>query len=50
MQLNMLMVQTLFVPALNASMIGIMIPVSMLITLGYSRILYNKERKAMAEK
>ena len=33
-----------FVPYLNSGMVGIMIPVSMIITLVYSRILYNKER------
>lgn len=39
-----------FVPYLNSGMVGIMIPVSMVITLVYSRILYNKERKANGEK
>ena len=34
-----------FVPYLNSGMVGIMIPVSMIITLVYSRVLYNKERK-----
>ena len=48
--MTLMLLLFVFVPALNASMIGIMIPVSMLITLGYSRILYNKERKALAEK
>ena len=38
-----------FVPYLNSGMVGIMIPVSMIITLVYSRILYNKERKASEE-
>ena len=38
-----------FVPYLNSGMVGIMIPVSMVITLVYSRILYNKERKASEE-
>ena len=37
-----------FVPYLNSGMVGIMIPVSMVITLIYSRILYNKERKSEA--
>jgi hypothetical protein len=36
----------IFVPYLNSGMVGIMIPVSMIVTLVYSRILYNKERKA----
>ncbi len=35
-----------FVPFLDSGMVGIMIPVSMIITLVYSRILYNRERKA----
>ena len=48
--MTLMLLLFVFVPYLNASMIGIMIPVSMLITLGYSRILYNKERKASAEK
>lgn len=34
----------IFVPYLNSGMVGIMIPVSMVITLVYARILYNKER------
>jgi Ca2+/Na+ antiporter len=38
-----------FVPFLNSGMVGIMIPVSMVITLVYARILYNKERKADGE-
>jgi hypothetical protein len=38
-----------FVPYLDSGMVGIMIPVSMIITLVYSRILYNKERKAKGE-
>ena len=37
-----------FVPYLNSGMVGIMIPVSMVITLIYSRILYNRDRKALA--
>lgn len=48
--MTLMLLLFVFVPYLNAGMIGIMIPVSMLITLGYSRILYNKERKAMAKK
>lgn len=39
----------IFVPYLDSGMVGIMIPVSMIITLIYSRILYNKERKAKGE-
>ena len=38
-----------FVPYLDSGMVGIMIPVSMLITLAYSRVLYNKERRANGE-
>ncbi len=34
-----------FVPFLNSGMVGIMIPVSMIVTLVYSRIIYNKEKK-----
>lgn len=37
-----------FVPYLNSGMVGIMIPVSMVITLIYSRILYNKQNKLKA--
>ena len=37
-----------FVPYLNSGMVGIMIPVSMVITLIYSRILYNKQKKLEA--
>jgi hypothetical protein len=37
-----------FVPYLNSGMVGIMIPVSMVITLVYSRILYNKMRSKNA--
>jgi hypothetical protein len=36
-----------FVPYLNSGMVGIMIPVSMVITLVYSRFLYNKEKSLM---
>lgn len=39
-----------FVPYLNSGMVGIMIPVSMVITLIYSRILYNRDRKAHGDK
>ena len=35
-----------FVPYLNSGMVGIMIPVSMIVTLIFARYLYNKERKA----
>lgn len=38
----------IFVPYLDSSMVGIMIPVSMVITLLYSRYLYNKSNKALA--
>ena len=31
-----------FVPALNAGTVGIMVPVSVLFTIGFSRILYKK--------
>ena len=34
-----------FVPYLDSGMVGIMIPVSMIITLVYARFLYNKEKK-----
>jgi hypothetical protein len=36
-----------FVPYLNSGMVGIMIPVSMIVTLIFARYLYNKERKAI---
>ena len=36
----------IFVPYLNAGMVGIMIPVSMVITLVYARYLYNKSGKS----
>lgn len=48
--MTLMLLLFVFVPYLNAGMIGIMIPVSMLITLAYSRHLYNKERKALGEK
>ena len=38
----------IFVPYLNSGMVGIMIPVSMVITLLYARYLYNKSNKAVA--
>lgn len=38
----------IFVPYLDSGMVGIMIPVSMVITLIYSRHLYNKSNKALA--
>ena len=38
----------IFVPYLDSGMVGIMIPVSMVITLIYSRHLYNKSNKAPA--
>lgn len=36
-----------FVPYLDSSMVGIMIPVSMIVTLIFARYLYNKERNAI---
>ena len=36
----------IFVPYLDSGMVGIMIPVSMVITLIYARVLYNKSNKA----
>ena len=47
--MSLMILLFVFVPALNSGMVGIMIPVSMIITLVYSRILYNKERKANGE-
>jgi hypothetical protein len=43
--MSLMLLLFIFVPYLNAGMVGIMIPVSMIITLVYSRILYNRERK-----
>ena len=37
-----------FVPYLNSGMVGIMIPVSMIVTLIFARYRYNKERLAAA--
>ena len=37
-----------FVPFLDSGKVGIMIPVSMIITLAYSRYLYNKEKASLA--
>ena len=37
----------IFVPYLNSGMVGIMIPVSMVITLIYARYLYNKSNKSV---
>ena len=47
--MSLMLILFVFVPYLNAGMVGIMIPVSMIITLAYSRVLYNKERKANGE-
>ena len=47
--MTLMLLLFVFVPYLNAGMVGIMIPVSMVITLCYSRVLYNKERKANGE-
>ena len=47
--MSIMLLLFVFVPYLNAGMVGIMIPVSMIITIVYSRILYNKERKANGE-
>ena len=38
----LMLVLFIFVPALNASTVGIMVPVSVLFTIGVSRILYKK--------
>jgi hypothetical protein len=48
--MSLMLLLFVFVPYLNAGMVGIMIPVSMIITLCYSRVLYNKERKASGDK
>ena len=40
----LMIVLFVFVPYLNSGMVGIMIPVSMVITLLYSRYLYNKSK------
>jgi hypothetical protein len=42
----LMLILFIFVPYLNSGMVGIMIPVSMVITLIYARILYNRERRA----
>ena len=47
--MTLMLLLFVFVPYLNAGMVGIMIPVSMIITIIYSRVLYNKERKANGE-
>ena len=47
--MSLMLLLFVFVPYLNAGMVGIMIPVSMIITLCYSRVLYNKERKASGD-
>ena len=38
----LMLVLFIFVPALNAGTVGIMVPVSVLFTIGMSRILYKK--------
>ena len=38
----LMLVLFIFVPALNAGTVGIMVPVGVLFTLGVSRILYKK--------
>ena len=38
----LMLVLFIFVPALNASTVGIMVPVGVLFTIGVSRILYKK--------
>ena len=43
--MTLMVVLFVFVPYLNSGMVGIMIPVSMIITLVYSRIMYNKKNK-----
>ena len=48
--MSLMILLFVFVPYLNSGMVGIMIPVSMVITLVYSRVLYNKERKANGDK
>lgn len=40
----LMLVLFIFVPYLNSGMVGIMIPVSMIITLIYSRVLYNRAK------
>lgn len=47
--MTLMLLLFVFVPYLNAGMVGIMIPVSMVITIVYSRVLYNKERRANGE-
>ena len=47
--MSLMLLLFIFVPYLNAGMVGIMIPVSMVITLVYSRILYDRERKNAPE-
>ncbi len=43
--MSLMVILFVFVPYLNSGMVGIMIPVSMVITLIYARVIYNKERK-----
>ena len=45
----LMLILFIFVPYLNSGMVGIMIPVSMVVTLIYSRILYNREKKKSAQ-
>jgi hypothetical protein len=39
---TLMLILFVFVPALNAGMVGIMVPVGVLFTIGFSRILYKK--------
>jgi hypothetical protein len=39
-----MLVLFVFVPFLNSGMVGIMIPVSMVVTLIYARVLYKKNK------
>jgi hypothetical protein len=39
---SLMLILFVFVPALNAGMVGIMVPVGVLFTIGFSRILYKK--------
>ncbi len=43
--MSLMVLLFVFVPYLNSGMVGIMIPISMVITLIYARFLYNKEKK-----
>jgi hypothetical protein len=39
---TLMLILFVFVPALNAGMVGIMVPVGVVFTIGFSRILYKK--------